>query len=134
MASISRALERIKQDLGEHLPQGSIEQACVDAGHHWRERQLGPVQTPHLFVLQVLNFNTAITHLRRLAGHAVNAAAYCRARMRLPLEAVQRLLGQTSQAMQAALAADDGGGPEKGIRAGKGDKYIYGRMRGRKRG
>jgi hypothetical protein len=111
MASISRALQRIKQDLGEYLPQGAIEQACVDAKHRWRERQLGPVQTLHLFVLQVLNFNTAMTHLRHLAGCAVNAAAYCKARMRLPLAAVEHLLRQTSQAMRAALSApgDEGG-------------------------
>ena len=109
MASISRALQRIKQDLVEHLPEQSIERACVDVGHRWRERQLGPVQTLHLFVLQILNFNTAINHLRHLAGHAVNAAAYCRARMRLPLAAVQRLLRQSSEAMRAALCGEFGG-------------------------
>ena len=109
MASISRALQRIKQDLGEHLPERSIEQACVDAGHRWRQRELGPVQTVHLFVLQILNFNTAMTHLRHLAGQAVNAAAYCRARMRLPLAAVQRLLRESSEAMRATLSGGLGG-------------------------
>jgi hypothetical protein len=118
MASISRALQRIKQDLGEHLTEDSIRQACTDAGHRWRERELGPVQTLHLFVLQILNFNTAMTHLRHLAGHAVNAAAYCRARMRLPLAAVERLLRQTSEAMRAALAVDaPGDGLWCGLRA-----------------
>ena len=92
MASVSRALRRIKDDLQDHLPDGLILQACRNAGHRWRERKLGPVQTIHLFVLQVLAFNTAITHLRHLSGRALNAAAYCRARMRLPLPVLQRLL------------------------------------------
>ena len=85
MASVSRALARIKSDLGAYLPESSVEEACRGAGHKWRERKLGPVATLHLFVLQVLHVNTAIRHLRHLARHPVNAAAYCKARMRLPL-------------------------------------------------
>ena len=102
-ASIARALARVKQDLGEYLPDESIEAACREVGHEWRERKLGPAATVHLFVLQVLAFNTAMTHLRHLAGCAVNAAAYCRARMRLPLAALQKLLRDTSAAMREAL-------------------------------
>src|SRR5437899_2411822 len=117
MASISRALARVKQDLGEYLPDGSIEAACREAGHEWRERRLGPVTTVHLFVLQVLAFNTAITHLRHLAGQAVNGAAYCRARMRLPLAALQRLLRDTSAAMREALLPAGAAGLWCGLRA-----------------
>jgi hypothetical protein len=54
------------------------------------------VETVHLFVLQVLHFNTAIRHLRHLSGHAVNAAAYCEARMRLPLDVLRSLLRQSA--------------------------------------
>src|SRR4051812_4719765 len=90
--SISRALARIKDDLEPFLPDDAVTAACAAAGHRWRDRKLGPVATIHLFVLQVINFNTAILNLRHLAGHAVNAAAYCRARMRLPLAALQALL------------------------------------------
>src|SRR5678816_4252404 len=92
MASIPRALARIKDDVRAFVPDESVRRACRDAGHRWRERQLGPVEAVHLFVLQVLHFNTAIRHLRHLAGHAVNAAAYCEARMRLPPDALRRLL------------------------------------------
>lgn len=113
-ASISRALARIKQDLGEFLPDGAIEAACREAGHGWRERRLGPAATVHLFVLQVLAFNTAMAHLRHLAGRAVNAAAYCRARMRPPLAALERLLRDTSAAMRAALTPGAGGGEAAG--------------------
>ena len=105
MASVARALSRIKSDLEPYLPEASVEDACRHAGHEWRERKLGPVATVHLFVLQVLSFNTAMTHLRHLAGRAVSAGAYCRARMRLPLAVLQQLLRDSSSATRAALAA-----------------------------
>jgi Transposase DDE domain len=102
MATVSSTLVRVKQDVGKYLTDEAIEAACRATGHRWRVRQFGPVQTIHLFVLQVLAFNTAITHLRHLAGHAVNAAAYCRARMRLPLAALQHLLRDSALAMRQA--------------------------------
>jgi hypothetical protein len=96
MASIARALARIKEDVRGFVSDESIRDACRAAGHRWRERRLGPVETVHLFVLQVLHFNTAIRHLRHLSGHAVNAAAYCEARMRLPLDVLRSLLRQSA--------------------------------------
>jgi hypothetical protein len=121
MASITRALARIKQDLGQFLPEESITDACGKAGHVWRERKLGPVATVHLFVLQVLAFNTAMTHLRHLAGDLagwpVKAAAYCKARKRLPLAALQQLLRESSAAMREALTSAAGDGPWCGLRA-----------------
>src|SRR5688572_966950 len=105
------ALSRIKHDPHEHLPPQRIESACRDAGHRWRERKLGPVLTLQLFVLQVLHGNTAIRHLRHLVGAPLNAAAYCRARMRLPLAAVRRLVrdGDGAAALRSELAAEAGG-------------------------
>jgi putative transposase len=108
MASISPALRRIKQDVRRFLSDDMIESAVRQAGHRWRERQLGPVATIHLFILQVLNFNTAMTHLRHLGKTAVAAPAYCRARMRLPLEALQNLLVQSAQLMCRRCASDEG--------------------------
>src|SRR5215207_5030229 len=71
MVSVSRALGRIKSDLGPYL-----------------------------------------------AGGPVNAAAYCRARMRLPLAAVQALLRSTSGAMRGAARDGAGAGaPWCGLRA-----------------
>jgi Transposase DDE domain len=102
MASIACTLERIKQDLEPFLPQASITRACDEAGHTWREREYGPVRTVQLFILQVLCFNTAMTHLRLLAKAAVKAPAYCRARMRLPLQVLQTLLRDSAAAMRKA--------------------------------
>ena len=107
MASVSGALTRIKEDLRPFLPDESILAACRQAGHRWRERELGPVRTVHLFILQVLNFNTAMTHLRHLAKAGVSAPAYCRARMRLPREVFQSLLAQSSRPMLDSCRSPD---------------------------
>jgi hypothetical protein len=79
-----------------------ILQACARAGHRWGQRQLGPVQRIHLIILQILNFNTAMTALRHLVKEPIKASAYCRARMRLPLEALEALLVQSSAVMRRA--------------------------------
>ena len=113
-SSVSRTLLRIKDDLRGHLSDELIEGACHAAGHRWRRRKFGPVETIHLFVVQVLAFNTAITHLRHLAGHAVNAAAYCKARMRLPLAVLQQLLVDSAAVLRQSLVADGGRGEEPG--------------------
>src|SRR6202012_2062874 len=104
MAGVSQALNQIKSDWAKLLPDESILAACRAAGHKWRERQLGPVQTLHLFILQVMACNTAITHLRLLAGEVFSAAAFCEARMRLPLAALQTLLRDSCAAMRKAAA------------------------------
>jgi hypothetical protein len=99
MATFAPTLERVKQDLNRYLPVSAIEQACREAGHRWRRRKFDPVTTLQLFVLQVLCFNTAITHLRHLARRPVNAAAYCKARMRLPVAALHTLLERSALAI-----------------------------------
>src|ERR1700676_1026187 len=108
MANVSRALERIKQDLESHLPESMITAACDEAGYRWRERKFGPVKTIHLFVLQILHLNTAICHLRHLVKTPVNAAAYCKARMRLPLGVLQFLLRESSAALHRDLSSQAG--------------------------
>lgn len=106
MASVSRTLTRIKQDLHPFLPEASVLDACRAVGHTWQNRKFGPLRTLHLFILQILCFNTAMTHLRHLAKEAVLAPAYCKARMRLPLAVLQRLLRQSSQAMRDATKGE----------------------------
>jgi hypothetical protein len=108
MVSVSVALLRIKSELHLFLPEQAIRGACRRAGYCWRERKLGPVQTVHLFILQVLNFNTAMTALRHLSHTAIKAPAYCRARMRLPLAVLEALLLESSSAMRWALAPGEG--------------------------
>ena len=105
MASVSSVLQRIKEDLRPFLSERSIVDACKDNGYRWRDRTLGPVATVHLFILQILNFNTAMSHLRHLSKSAAKAPAYCKARMRLPLKVLQALLLESSAAMQKQCTA-----------------------------
>jgi hypothetical protein len=102
MARVSSILARISSDLEHYLPERSVLAAFEAVGHEWRERQLGPVRTLHLFIVQVLACNTAMAHLRHLAGEVFSLAAYCQARARLPLAALQTLLRESSAAMRAA--------------------------------
>lgn len=99
MAIISGVLGRIKSDLEPYLSASSISRACDRLGHRYRCRQFDPVATIHLFVLQILCFNTALTHLRHLAKMSMTAAAFCKARQRLPLAVLQLLLRDSAAAM-----------------------------------
>jgi len=92
MLSINRAFVRVKQDLDRYLSPDAILSAAIEAKHRWRKRILDPVVTVQLFVLQVLNFNTSLTHLTHLAGRHIKPSAFCQARARLPLAVMQRLL------------------------------------------
>ena len=82
--SIATPAVQIKRRFCKLLPDQVIVDACLQAGHRWRRRKFDPVVTIHLFIFQVLHGNTAILHLRHLARCAINAAAYCRARRRIP--------------------------------------------------
>jgi hypothetical protein len=114
MATLSAVLQRVKQDLHPFLPDAMIVAACRAAGHEWRRRQLDPVLTLHLFVLQVLHFNTALTHVRHLSKLPLTAAGYCKARMRLPLAALQELLRRSAHPLAEGSA---GAGGFCGLRA-----------------
>jgi len=113
LAIVSRRLERIKQDLKPFISNTDIEEACRQAGHRWRSRLLDPIATIHLFILQILHANTAIRHLRHLAKYPVKPAAFCKARMRLPLAVLQSLLAKTA----AAAGNQEPPADWKGLRA-----------------
>ena len=102
-ASIVQAVARIKHSVAEFLSASSIVQACRDVNHTWRERKLGPAETVWAFLLQVLHGNTACSHVVRLAQLCCTAEAYCQARARLPLAALQGLLEQTTRAAQRSF-------------------------------
>jgi hypothetical protein len=88
---------RIKRHFCKLLPEELILDACRKAKYRWRKRKFDPVITVHLFILQILHGNTAIGHLRHLVHHAVNAAAYCKARMRIPLAVYETLLDHAAR-------------------------------------
>jgi hypothetical protein len=99
-------LDKLRQDVAVSLRPDAIRDACRRAGHRWRDRVLDPVATVSLFLLQVLNGNTACSHVVHFGGWAFTAVAYCRARKRLPLRALQALLESVAATAREATAAD----------------------------
>ena len=66
----------------------------------WHNSALNPIVTIQIFFVQVLHGNTACEHLSHLTGMSFTAAAYCRARMRLHLQAFHLLLGRCVEQLQ----------------------------------
>lgn len=100
MRSITDVIRRFKQNWTKELGVAAITQACRDAGMTWHDSTLTPLVTVQVFFLQILHGNTACEHLSHLAGLSFTAAAYCRARMRLELEALRLLLGRCVEQLQ----------------------------------
>jgi Transposase DDE domain len=90
-ANVAQIVRQFKQSWSRELEDESILQACEEAGHRWRERELGPVATVKMFLLQILYGNVACNFVPHLAGKDVTGQAYCTARGRLPLAALQTL-------------------------------------------
>jgi Transposase DDE domain len=99
LGSMARTIEQFKQSWCRELEDTAIERAVRETGHVWRDRKLNPVTTIRLFLLQILFGNVACNYVPRLAGKKVTGAAYCEARGRLPLEALQTLLARCTAKM-----------------------------------
>ena len=105
MAIVASTLKRIKSDPLACLGgRDRVNQIFAQVGHVWRNCPFDPAHTMKLFILQVLHGNTAISHLRHLAGESVKDATYCEARMKLPVEgvgaAVESMCGNDSKCTQ----------------------------------
>ena len=93
MAIINSALQKIKSDVLAPLGGASrVNQVFADTGHAWRDRVLDPATTTSMFIQQVLNANTAISHLQHITGVAVSDSSYCAARAKLPVEGVAKIV------------------------------------------
>jgi len=100
MRSITEIVDRFKQNWTAELSSVAIAQACREAGMTWHNSVLDPIVTIQIFFLQVLHGNTACEHLSHLTGMSFTAAAYCRARMRVSLEAICLLLERCVEQLQ----------------------------------
>lgn len=98
--SILQAVKQFEQEWTTQLEPEAILNACHELGYQWRERCLDPVTTLQMFFVQVINGNTACTHLRHLTKLHVSASAYCQARTRLPLPVFKRLLSAVGDELQ----------------------------------
>lgn len=97
--NIARIVAQFKRSWSQDLEDEAIRVVCREAGHSWRERELGPVTTVKMFLLQILFGNVACNFVPHLAGKDVTGSAYCEARARLPLAALQSLLTRATTKM-----------------------------------
>jgi len=82
---LDTVLRSVRQDVAQLLSPESIEAACRQAGHSWRNRILAPFDLIHLFLVQILLGNTSAQHISLLAGRSFTDSAFCQARARMPL-------------------------------------------------
>jgi hypothetical protein len=99
LGRIAEVVGQLRQGWGQELEDDAVRLAMVEAGHKWRERDLNPVTTLRMFFLQVLFGNVACRFVPHLAGSKVTGSAYCEARGRLPVAALQTLLSRCTAKM-----------------------------------
>lgn len=107
MVSIASALSQIKDDPRTILSPSALESVCRDAGLDWRNTPLSPPATLALFIQQVAHGNVSCAQAVRLGRLDVTPQAYCEARQRLPIEAIEALAGRVFDAAVASRG-DDG--------------------------
>src|SRR5688572_4582921 len=90
VVTVAHALHRLKGDLARFVPAPLIRRLLADRTRPTRRRLLTPATTTYLFLRQVLEGNTAITHLRHLSGLSFAPSAYAQARARLPVRFFHR--------------------------------------------
>jgi len=98
-SSVTQILQQFKQSWCREVEDEAILQACREAEHKYRKRDLDPVTTIKMFLLQVLYGNVACNFVPHLAGKNVTGAAYCSARGRLPVRVFELLLARSSARM-----------------------------------
>jgi Transposase DDE domain len=91
MLSMPQAIERLKGATAAFVDAPLIHSLCRDLQLGGRQRLLTPLLTTHLFVRQILEGNTSVAELRRLAKFSFADSSYCEARRRLPLPFFGRL-------------------------------------------
>ena len=106
MLSMSQALQRLKSNLADAVPERLLQRLCDDLDLRGRRRCLTPEVTTYLFLRQVLHGNPAVGTLRHLSGLDFTDSAYCQARARLPVGFFRRLQRAVSGTCHADADAD----------------------------
>ena len=94
MATLSNSLRHVKAQLDTLLPEQEIFTLCGQLGHVWRDRVLNPALTVQIFLLQLLA-QVALRGVRHVAKLQVTAQAICKAKQRLPLQLLMKLVGRS---------------------------------------
>jgi len=104
---ITTILQQLTGEWAALLQPDAILAVCGEIGYTgWRDRVLTPVTTIQLFLLQILQGNTACSHLPHLSGLRFSAAAYCQARAKLPLRLFALLLERFGSVVQPCLSSE----------------------------
>jgi hypothetical protein len=93
---LTEVVSELKRNWVRALDPAQIEQVCRDSGLRWRERVLSPLHTVQLLLLQILQGNPSLRHVRMFSDLRFSASAYCQARSRLPVTVLQQLLQKMS--------------------------------------
>lgn len=99
LASIAQIVHQFKQQWSQEVSEEAIERAMRDAGRKWRDRKLNPITTVQIFFLQILHGNVPCDFLPHLARRKFTGSAYCEARSKLPLQALETLLTRATAKM-----------------------------------
>lgn len=107
----ARFVQSVGAVLGDVLPAKSLMQWIRDECGSYRQRIYDPLQTLTLFIEQVLNADHSCQDAvaRGLSGRvslkqapcSLNTAAYCKARLRLPLRLIERFGRETGELLCA---------------------------------
>jgi len=81
------------------LGAGHIEAVCRQVGHRWRDGKLPPGETVQCLMRQMAQGNASCAAVRQMHGGAFSGEAYCQARQRLPLEVLEKLNHDVSEAV-----------------------------------
>jgi hypothetical protein len=92
MATLAASAGYVNAHLTQLLPAPVIAQIARDVGHRWRQRKLGPVQTVVLLIVQMLAANASLAQLRAINDYRTSVSALAKARDRLPVALLHRLL------------------------------------------
>jgi hypothetical protein len=103
---LTAALTQVKAQLDHRLPPALIGQLCRELGYRWRQRHLDPATTVYVVLLQLLA-GVALAGLRHVAQLPLSAQAFCKARMRLPLQLWMRLVEYSARGAEPAPADAD---------------------------
>ncbi len=76
-AHIVQAIERLKRSWHQEDEEAAVVQACHEGGHRWRDRDLNPITTIKMFLLQILYGNVSCDFVTDLAGKKVSGSSYC---------------------------------------------------------
>lgn len=97
---MSEIVSQFKSEWPKYLSAESLKELCLEVNLKWRDRKLDPVTTIQLMMMQTLEGDIAINHLRHLSQKRFSGAAFCKARLRLPLSLFEALISKITRSLQ----------------------------------